>query len=77
MVLMVRPPGAENDTPADEVQARLRVRTAAMPLFAARGYDATSVDDAASESVLRDWVQRNGHADPAQTFRDRPDGRRT
>jgi hypothetical protein len=66
MVLMVRPPGAENDTPADEV-----------PLFAARGYDATSVDDAASESVLRDWVQRNGHADPAQTFRDRPDGRRT
>ena len=47
MVLMVRPPGAEDDTPADEVQSRLRVRTAAMPLFAASGYDATSVGDIA------------------------------
>ena len=43
---MVRPPGAD-DTSADEAQARLRVRNAAMPLFAARGYDATSVDDIA------------------------------
>ena len=25
---------------------------------------------AASESVLREWVQRNGQADPAKTFRD-------
>ena len=47
MVLMVRPPGAEDDTPADEVESRLRVRNAAMPLFTARGYDATSVDDIA------------------------------
>ena len=44
---MVRPAGAEDDTPADEVQSRLRVRNAAMPLFADRGYDATSVDDIA------------------------------
>jgi len=50
MVLMVRPPlpGERDDFGSDDLEARLAVRRAAMPLLIEHGYDATSVDAIAS-----------------------------